>query len=182
MLLENSLYATCDSNFIEKFAKTRHKHRKETIFRLKNNLAYLHEEEKKTFIFFYGKIDRNKQRSCISIEIEKFEVTGEEKPVELLKSLGFVKVAVNYTESYIIDMNKYVVECFRFKKSEEIVDSSEEEAKLNEQLEEESNKENEFTVKVFCYTDDVLEGEKILSGAYEDLGIKLIVPDIKNVI
>lgn len=135
------------------------------------------------YIVFKETPDRNKQRISVACKITKLVVNGGksmDSGKALLDSLGYRYLSSCLVEGVRYLRNGYQIETTRFKKKEEVVDSSEEEEMDERSREVPPDFLKHYLVKVFVETEDVIEGEQILDNAFQDLHeeIRLVKPNL----
>lgn len=176
LMFECALYGTSKEKFQWKGEKF---NRIEKTYRSSNKRAVLYlEKDKKRFvqIVFYEQPDRNKQRISIASKRTSVEFAGDCD--QLVSEMGYTHVSTNNVEGYKYNRNGYTIEISRFKRKEEIVDSSEEEDVVQNETPE-ILFEN-YLVKLYVLTESINEGEQIINTAFQDLNdsIKLFKPDL----
>ncbi|ORD93679.1 hypothetical protein ECANGB1_1754 [Enterospora canceri] len=150
-MLECSLYGVASSTVDY---SNEYKHRRYTrvehIYKRGDTHIYVHvdEDRKKHRLIYYSKVDRNKQRTCLALNMELFETN--EDIFHVLEINKFTRISIMECEIEEFRISGYRVEI---------------------------NKENgseEAMIKAYCYVDDVIEGEELLENVYTDLGIKMV--------
>ena len=149
MTLECSLYGTVEN--LDGIATNAYGYKRYNrsifIYKKDNLFKYLHKQNDKYILYSYSNVDRNKQRTCLIINVERFETKDSLEGFLLSRDFQLhEKVECEVVE---FKMNGYTVEF--------------------------TKKENDvcYLCKTYCYVEEALEGEEILKTTYEDLGIKL---------
>lgn len=163
--------------------------RTEKVFRNEDKRAVVYiqkiNNQRRITVTFYDTPDRNKQRSAVVCKIHKLRQDRdflENNYESLLNEMGYFEVKSNLVEGFRFCRNGFVVETSRLKKKSEIIDSSEED---DFELKEDPKKQDDclydlYLVKVYSVTENVMEGEQILSRAFSELNetVKLVKPNL----
>jgi Med18 protein len=133
---------------------------------------------KRSYLTYRDFPDRNKQRTTVSTKVYKSAIDSD--PDAFLTLLGYKLEYTNCLEGYRYMRNSYIIELTKFKKPEDMIDSSEEEQSTMPQQSLPKAIYEHYLVKVFVETEDGVEGENILNAAFEELKskIKLVKPTL----
>lgn len=129
-------------------------------------------------IIFREPPDRNKQRISIASKITRIPAT--ENTETFLDVLGYKHLISNVVEGSKHLRNGYQVEITRLRSSDDLIDSSEEEAIATESHGIPPDFSRFYMVKVFVETESVNDGEALLENAFQELSgqVSLIKPSL----
>jgi len=162
-------------------------HRVERVYESSGRKAVVYVEKKQAEVAFYEIPDRNKQRMSIVRETRRFSLKGSYD--EFLKAIGYTRVcgpgrsaASNAVEGFRYCRSGYTIELSRLRRATAILDSSEEEEEMRNEIVAEMPGclYEYYLVKVFVLTENVIEGEEILNSAFIELNdvVKLTKPSL----
>lgn len=122
----------------------------EHIYSRKSDYMYIYEQQEEIFIIQYSAIDKNRQRKCLVMKIQK--VKTDISIFTFLEKNGFIRHTTRRTNITEFKINGYIVE-------------------FDSNLD---NINNLILVKAYCIVIEPTDGEKILSTVFKDIGIKMI--------
>lgn len=122
----------------------------EHIYNRESNYIYIYEQQDEIFVIQYSAIDKNRQRKCLVMKIQK--VKTDTSIFTFLEKNGFIKHTTRKTIITEFKINGYIVEF------DSCLD----------------NTNNLILVKAYCIVIEPTDGEKILSTVFRDIGIKMM--------